>query len=126
MIRSFFISAILLLLLGSCAGNLRVSLKGCEISQVQIADTSGKTQGKFEPDRSFTTKIWSFGMAEDSVTEVTLKDVLIEQGVSCVNIKTLRYTLGQSFWDQIFSVVPLIQRSSLKVEMVKTADAVGF
>ncbi len=126
MIKSLYLYFFSLILLSSCAGNLRVSLKGCEISEAQIADITGNTQGKFEPDRIFTAKLWSTGMTSDSINDVVLKDILAEQGISCVSVKNLRYTLGQSFWDQIFSVVPFIQRSSLKVELVKTEDAVGF
>ncbi len=128
MIKIFSQMALFLTLLccASCAGNLRVSLKECEISQAQFADITGNSNGEFKPDRTFTTKLWSTGIGPDSVTDVVLKDVLSEQGVSCVSVKYLRYTIGQSFWDQIFSVIPFVQRSSLKVEVVKTDDAVGF
>jgi len=106
----------------SCAGSLRLKLEECNISDLQIAQTNRA----FTVDRSFTTKIWSYGISSDSVTDISLKEVLGEKAISCVNIKYIRYTIGQSFWDQLFSIIPFIQRNSLKIEVMKTQDAVGF
>ncbi len=106
----------------SCAGNIRVKMDDCDISEAEIS----RTREKFNVDKRFTAKIWSYGIMEDSATEVQIKDVLREQGLSCVNIKYIRFRMGQSFWDQIFSIVPFIQRTSLRIEVMKTEDAVGF
>tara|TARA_Y100000780_G_C13696027_1_gene422617 strand:+ start:56625 stop:57002 length:378 start_codon:yes stop_codon:yes gene_type:complete len=123
--KKIFIIYILLFLgplFTSCAGNLSLKLDDCNIAQTQIAPTNTV----FNIDRSFTTKVWSYGISSDSKTSLSLKDILREKALSCVNIKYIRYTIGQSFWDQLFSIIPFIQRSSIKIEVMKTEDAVGF
>jgi len=108
---------IFLILLSGCAGSLRVSMKDCLQSSAQFAQITGKNKNSFHADHTFTTKVWSYGISSDSPIEVELKDILADHGFNCVNIKYMRYTLGQSLWDQVFSVVPFIQRSSIKVEL---------
>ena len=108
---------ILLILLSSCAGSLHVSMKNCLKSRVQFAQVNARDASTFHADHTFTTKFWSYGISSERPTDVELKDVLTDNGYSCVNIKYMRYTLGQSLWDQVFSVVPFIQRSSIKVEL---------
>jgi hypothetical protein len=113
---------LLLMSLFSCAGNLRLNMDRCETSESEFANT----KEEFTIDKSFTAKVWSFGLLASQVNDIPLKDLLREQAISCVNVKYLRYTIGQSFWDQLLSVVPYIQRSSIKIEVMKTKDTTAF
>lgn len=117
MINIKYLTLFSLFFLSSCAGSLRVSLKNCPNSSAQFAQITGKDSSSFHPDHSFTTKFWSYGISYDSPSEVDLKDVLTDNGFNCENIKYIRYTLGQSSWDQMFSIVPFVQRSSIKIEV---------
>jgi hypothetical protein len=42
---------------------------------------------------------------------------MAEKEIECRSIAYLRYKIGQSFWDQIFSILPFMQRMTIEVEV---------
>lgn len=101
-------------LLSSCAGGVRLVQKECIRSDARLAED----QNAFRVDKKFSQKVWSMGSGESSASEVNLKEVLEGEDINCQNVKYIRYSIGQNFWDQIFSIVPFIQRSHVDYEVM--------
>lgn len=72
---------------------------------------------EFNPNKVWQRKVWTSGGNGQAPTTLTLKELLSEKEIECKSVKSLRYRIGQSFWDQIFSIVPYFQRMTLTVEV---------
>jgi len=73
---------------------------------------------RFVPNVVWQEKYWSYGGEEDSSETTNLGELLAHKQIECKKVKFLRLTTGQTFWDQIFSIVPFIQRMTLNIELM--------
>lgn len=102
-----------LLLLSSCAGSVKIVGRGCQALAAQFVDTNKE----FNPNKVWQRKVWTYGGPEKSARTFTIYELLQEKEIECRQVAKLRYQIGQSFWDQIFSVFPFVQRMTVKVEV---------
>lgn len=113
MIRLLLI-ALLACLLSSCAGSIKVSTRGCQSMKTEFAHENMR----FAPNVVWQEKYWTYGGGEDSSETTNLGELLADREIDCKKVKFLRLTTGQTFWDQIFSIVPFIQRMTLNIELM--------
>ena len=108
-----FLLAILLSFLTSCAGSVKVLGRGCQTFDAQFMDVN-KT---FSPDKTWQQKVWTYGGNKEKATTFTLRELLTSKEIECKNVQSLRITIGQSFWDQIFSMAIFAQRMTMTIEV---------
>ncbi|MCR9203213.1 MAG: hypothetical protein NXH75_01450 [Halobacteriovoraceae bacterium] len=101
------------LFLSGCAGNVKILGRGCQTFNAEFVDIN---KG-FNPSKAWQRKVWTSGGASQKPTTLTIREILDEKEIECKSVKSIRYSIGQSFWDQIFSLVPYIQRMTLSVEV---------
>ena len=99
--------------LTSCAGSVRISGRGCISKDAQFVNRNVL----FKPNKVWQKKVWTFGGEADDVKSFSLVDLMSEREIDCKQIAYLRYKIGQSFWDQIFSIMPFMQRMTIDVEV---------
>lgn len=99
--------------ISSCAGSVRITGRGCVSKDAQFANKNVF----FKPNIQWQKKVWSFGGEESDAKSYSLVELMSEKEIDCRNIAFLRYRISQSFWDQIFSVVPFMQRMTIEVEV---------
>lgn len=102
-----------LLIFSSCAGSVRVSGRGCTSLDGQFVNKNVF----FKPNKSWQKKVWTFGGEAEDVKSFSLAELMAEKEIDCRSIAHLRYKIGQSFWDQIFSFLPLMQRMTIEIEV---------
>lgn len=107
---------IFILALSSCAGSIKVTPKGCERADIQFFNVENERV----PTHIWQRTVWTFGGEESDVSEVELENLLADEDLKCADVRRIRYVFKQSIWDQIFSVFPLIQRSTLEVQVLAT------
>lgn len=117
---SLLVSLIGLFFAVGCSGNLKVLGRGCRAFDAQFSDSSAP----FQPSQVWQKKVWTGGHFKERPTTVTLREVLKEKDLDCNEVRSLRYTVMQSFWDQIFSMAPFFERMTLKVEVEIKKDKV--
>lgn len=100
-------------LISSCAGSVKITGRGCQAFDGEFVNINKE----FRPDKVWQKKVWTHGGPESSARTFTLEELLLEKEIDCRKVGRLRYEIGQSFWDQIFSIVPFIQRMTIKVEV---------
>jgi hypothetical protein len=96
-----------------CAGNVKILGRGCQTFNAEFVDIN---KG-FNPNMVWQRKVWTRGGVSQKPTTLTIREILDDKEVECRKVKSIRYSVGQSFWDQIFSIVPYIQRMTLTVEI---------
>lgn len=101
------------LALHSCAGSVKISGKGCQTFKAQFVNIN---EG-FNPNKSWEQKVWTYSGSKESPVIFSLKELLAYKEIECKDVKSIRYKIGQSLWDQIFSMPPFIQRMTLTVEV---------
>lgn len=97
----------------SCAGNVKILGRGCQTFNAEFVDINKE----FSPNKIWQRKIWTKGGVSQKPTTLTIREILDEKEIECRNVLSIRYAVGQSFWDQIFSIVPYLQRMTLTVEV---------
>lgn len=102
-----------LLFLSSCAGSVRITGRGCTSKDAQFVNRNVF----FKPNKTWQKKVWSFGGEADDVKSFSLAEIMAEKEIDCRQIAYVRYKIGQSFWDQIFSFIPFMQRTTIEVEV---------
>jgi hypothetical protein len=103
---------ILLIFLSSCGGSLKVTGRGCQAFNAQFVNANVF----FKPNFTWQRKVWTFGGTKESAKVLTLSEIMSEKKIECRNLSFIRYQISQSFWDQIFSVFPFVQRMTLQIE----------
>jgi hypothetical protein len=104
----FFYLALLISLLG-CAGNVGVTSRGCKASEAKIMSE----ELEFQADYSWNKKVWS----SSETNLIRIKDLLVEKELDCSDVARVRYQVGQTFWDQLFSIFPFFSRMTVKVDV---------
>lgn len=99
-------------LMTSCGGSLKVTGRGCQAFDAQFVNRNII----FQPNFTWQKKVWTFGGTESSASTLKLAEIMSEKKIECKNLAFIRYQISQSFWDQIFSVFPFVQRMTLQVE----------
>ncbi len=102
----------LLMFLSSCGGSLKVTGRGCQAFDAQFVNANVF----FKPNFTWQKKVWTFGGTRESATVLKLSEIMADKKIECRNLAFIRYQISQSFWDQIFSVFPFVQRMTLQVE----------
>lgn len=107
-----------LIFFSSCAGSVKIVGRGCQTFDGQFMDINKE----FNPDKVWQKKVWTSGGPESSARTFTIEEVLLEKEIECRRVSRLRYKIGQSFWDQVFSIVPFVQRMTITVEVETKAN----
>lgn len=84
----------LVLLLTSCASGIKISSKYCN------------GPGRWEPNKLNRTKIVMEPEAGFGIEEISIKDVLDENGYDCTQITNLSVGVQRSSWDALISAIP--------------------
>ncbi len=100
-----------LLFLSSCAGNVGLTSRGCKASDAQVMSEDKS----FVADYSWDKKVWNSG----GVKMIRISNLLKEKEIDCTKVGRVRYQFAQTFWDQLFSVIPFISRMTVRLEVEK-------
>ena len=104
--KGMLIHLSLLLLCSSCGGHLKLSTRGCDLGQA-VFDTG-------DSDVIYDDSLWHKN-SDGEKKVVYLKELLNEKKIECSRLKTVSYEVGQSFMDQLLSLVPFVRRSHIVI-----------
>lgn len=106
MIKIFLFS---ILFFTSCAGSIKITHKDCQTNA-----TFDNRNEPFTANHQWKVHIWSHRSSYEKATIINLKESLSKQGLACEKVKKIKYSIGQSLLDQLLSLIPFTQRSTVE------------
>ncbi len=107
------LSLVFLMVTNGCAGSVKIAGRGCQTFEGQFMNANAG----FTPNKVWQKKVWTRGGSESSARLFNIEEILEEKEIKCDQVALIRYQVSQSFWDQVFSVFPFIQRMTVQVEV---------
>lgn len=101
---------ILLLLSGCSTGHISLSPRNCE------AKTASWEIEESEKDFFFEHSIWFASTVSETPEIVRLKDILEVHDIDCRNLKAINFSVKNTLWDNIVSLMPFMSRSTFIFE----------
>jgi hypothetical protein len=98
------INSLLLILLVGCASGIKIESRRCQSKGAWVDDNQ-------KLDKRIEISMRGFG-----IHEVNLNDEFTDQKVKCSEVKRMRMTMEQDFFDVVFSLLPGYSSQTLILE----------